>query len=300
MSFIVTGGAGFIGSNIVETLVKNDEKVTVVDNLHTGSLDNMKGVKDKIDVVVGGMEKLTDMKPGSVDGIFHFGIPSSSPMYKDNHTLTGDAINDMIRVLDFARKNDSKIVFASSSSVYSGLEPPHREDMDILVSDYYTEARLCMERLAELYYQLHGVNTIALRLFSVYGPHEENKGVFANLISQFMWSMKRDEQPVIYGDGSQKRDFTYVRGIVEAAMLAMKSDIKNDIFNVGTGKCYDLNDVVDILNKLLGTSIKPKYIENPIKNYVQTTHADTTKAENVLKFRFRKSIDECIREYMDL
>lgn len=239
------------------------------------------------------------MKLDGIEGVFHFGIASSSPMYKENPLVTGEAINDMIRVLEFARKNDSKIVFASSSSIYNGLEPPHREDMQIKVTDYYTEARLCMERLARLYHQVHGVSTIALRLFSVYGPKEESKGKYANLVSQFLWCMKRGEQPLIYGDGSQRRDFIYVKGIVEAFSLAMKSDIKCDVFNAGTGKCYDMNELVGILNKVLGTSIQAKYIENPIKNYVQTTLADTSKAERMLNFRYERGLEECIREYMN-
>jgi UDP-glucose 4-epimerase len=295
MVLLVTGGAGFIGSNLVEDLVDKDGEVTVLDSLHTGSLDNLNDVKDRIKIVVGDIKKLPHMKLANVDGIFHFGIPSSSPMYKDNPMLVGDAINDMIGVLEFARKNDSRVVFASSSSVYNDQEPPHREEMNIKVRDYYTEARLCMERLANLYNRLYGVGTIALRLFSIYGPHEKSKGRYANLVSQFLWEMRKGGAPLIFGDGEQSRDFVYVKDVVRAAIMAFESKIKFDIFNVGTGKSYTLNQLVDLLNDVLGTSIKPKYVENPIKNYVSHTLADTSKAEKLLNFRYKYALEEGMR-----
>ena len=119
---------------------------------------------------------------------------------------------------------------------------------------------------------------------SVYGLHEESKGRFANLISQFLWSMLKNEQPVIYGNGTQTRDFTFVGDVVQANILAINSKVKNDVFNVGTGKATSLNELVDILNRLLGKNIEPKYIKIPVKNYIRTQLADISKIKKALNY----------------
>jgi UDP-glucose 4-epimerase len=153
----------------------------------------------------------------------------------------------MVAIMELARqKGSKKVVFASSSSVYNGVPTPHREDVVIPVKDYYTEARLAIERIAELY----GIDYAGLRFFSVYGPHEEAKGTYANMITQFLWEMKAGERPVIFGDGSQTRDFTFVRDIVDALLLTSKKGI--GIFNAGTGKSFSFNYVVDLVKRCGG------------------------------------------------
>ena len=188
---LVTGGAGFIGSNLVELLLKKGNDVVVVDNLHTGSLENLKEFKNKVEFINKSCGEITLEDIGEIDGIFHIGIYSSSPMYKEDRSLVGKAINDFLNILELARRENCKLVFASSSSIYNGNPVPWREDMDIKVTDFYTEARYAMERLADLYHQLHGVESIGLRFFSVYGPKERYKGKYANLVSQFLWAMKK-------------------------------------------------------------------------------------------------------------
>lgn len=204
-------------------------------------------------------------------------------MYKQNPRLVGDSINDTIELFEFVRKNHNikKVIFASSSSLYNGIKPPHREDMNIRVTDYYTEARLAIERIAKLYNVLYGIKSVGLRFFSVYGPHEESKGKYANIISQFLWDMIHNKSPVVYGDGKQERDFVYVRDVVKACLLILNTDFDFDIYNVGTGLSYSFNDVVDILNDALGTDIMAKYIEMPMKNYVDKTLADIIKIRSI-------------------
>lgn len=220
---------------------------------------------------------------------------SASPMYRDNPTRVAEVVEGMIRVLECARANNSQIVFASTSSIYNGITPPHKEDVVPKISDYYTEGRVGAERMSQLYTQLYGVNTAAMRFFSVYGYHEEAKKGYANLVTQFLWAMKKGEQPVIYGDGEQRRDFTFVSDVVDAMVRAV--NVKGyDVFNVGTGKNYSLNEMVDKLNKALGTRIKPKYVKMPVSNYVMETLADTKKAEKVLGFKAKVSLDEGIRK----
>lgn len=298
MRILVTGGAGFIGSNLVEELA-GEHEVIVLDNFHTGSMENLRNVQDKVEIVRASCCEILNLKLPSPDIIFHFGIPSSSPMYKENPRLVGEAINDAICIFEFARQNGcKKVIFASTSSIYNGLPLPFREDMQPKVTDYYTEARIAIERIAKLYYELHDVKSIGLRFFSIYGFHERAKGKYANVVTQFLWDMKEDRQPLIFGDGNQTRDFTFVKDVVQICKLAMDSDLNCEIINVGTGKSHSFNEVVDILNKLLGKDIKPKYVENPIKNYVWHTLADPTKMQTLLGFTPRYSLEEGIKELL--
>ena len=289
---VVTGGCGFIGSNLVERLVRDGYSVTIFDNLHTGSLENIKGLD--VEFFNEPYSKMADIVP-KADVVFHLGIPSSSPMYKRNPKLVGKAINDAIDIFEYAKKNGCKVVYASSSSVYNGNKVPYREDMPIYVTDFYTECRYAIERLAKLYNSLFGVKSVGLRFFSIYGPKEEFKKQYANIVSQFLWAMKRDEPPVIFGDGTQTRDFTHVYDVVEALILAWKKDFECEIFNVGTGVAHSFNEIVEILNRLLGKNIKPIYKPNPIKNYVYHTLADTSKAEKMLGFKAKISLEEGLR-----
>ena len=303
MKVLVTGGAGFIGSNIVRSLLEDGHEVVVLDNLHTGNRKNLAGLD--LTVVEGSVSDILELRDriGGVDGIFHQGVFSSSPMYRKDPFLVAEALKGMIALLEFARGAGAPVVFASTSSLYNGLEPPHREDMIPLVTDYYTEARYAMERIAELYWKLHGVRTVALRYFSIYGPHEEYKGKYANIVSQFLWDLAEGKAPVIFGDGSQTRDFVFVEDVVRANRLAMdrlrSGRIEFDVFNVGTGRNVSFNEVIRMLNAALGKDIQPEYVPNPIKNYVAHTKADTSKAERVLGFRAKVSLEEGIRKLID-
>lgn len=298
MSILVTGGAGFIGSNLVEDLLASGKKVTVLDNLDTGSTSNLKNLSGDLEVIEGNCVDVSkfNLKP---DAIYHLGIPSSSPMYKRNFFLVGEAINGSIAVFELARSAKCRVVYASSSSLYSGLTPPHSEDMSIQVADYYTEARFAIERIAELYKRLFSVPSAGMRFFSVYGPKEKAKRQYANIVSQFLWEMMKGKSPVIYGDGTQTRDFIYVKDVVRAMILAMDSDY-HGILNVGTGTAYSFNDVVDLINEErinegIGSEIKPKYVDNPIKNYVSRTLADMSKAKEILGFEAHFTLNDGIR-----
>ena len=294
MKALVTGGAGFIGSNLVAAIFDKYE-VTVLDNFHTGSMSNLDLVRNDVMVIKGSCSDCLafNLKP---DVIYHLGIPSSSPMYKSNPMLVGEAINGMIAIMELAKRSGTrKVVIASSSSLYNGIPTPHREDASIPVTDYYTEARLGIERVAELYNKLYGIDYAALRFFSVYGPHERAKGSYANMVSQFLWTMQVGNAPVIYGDGTQTRDFIFVEDVTAALVMAAWSG--TGVFNLGTGKSYSFNHVVDLLNKKLGMSLKPVYKENPIQNYVLDTQADTSKMK-ALGFEARWSLEEGIVQTM--
>ncbi len=296
MSTLVTGGAGFIGSNLVEALLAAGDEVVVLDNMHTGSPSNLAGLKGRLQLVQGSCNDLPhmDLDP---QRIYHLGIPSSSPMYRKDPNLVGEAINGFVSVFELARRSGSRVVYASSSSLYSGLLPPHREDMTIEVTDYYTEARLAMERMAQLYQRLYGISSVGLRFFSVYGPREGAKKQYANMVTQFLQEMKTGRRPLIYGDGTQSRDFTYVLDVVRAMRLAMDSDY-HGIVNVGTGKSWSFNEVIELLSRKMGRSAEAEYVQNPIKNYVMHTRADTDKAESIIGFKSKFSLEDGIEQLL--
>ncbi len=240
---IVTGGAGFIGTNLVEKLV-NDNEVLVIDNLHTGSNQNLKEFESENLKVVNDDAKSITKMDFDADVVFHLGFYSASPMYRSNPMLVSEVVAGMTAVLEYARERQAPVVFSSTSSIYNGVKPPHREDIIPEVTDLYTEGRIASERLGLLYQKLHGVNVAAMRFFSVYGYHEKAKDGYANLATQFLWAMKRDEAPVIYGDGEQRRDFIFAGDVADALIKA--SDVKGfEIFNVGYGKNYSLNELVE-------------------------------------------------------
>lgn len=299
MKYLVTGGAGFIGSNLVEKLLEKGNDIIILDNLHTGSVENIKDFKEKVATHIAHCSDVNSIEAiKELDGIFHLGMPSSSPMYKQNPQLVSKAIGEFITMLELAKRDKCKMVYASTSSLYSGNPTPWKEDMPIHVTDFYTEARYAMERLAKFYHDHYGVHSIGLRFFSVYGPREEAKKQYANLITQFAWAIKNGEQPVIYGDGEQSRDFIYVEDVVNALILGMDSGIGFGIYNVGTGKSLSLNQIIEILNRHFCTNIGAKYIENPVKNYVPNTLADTAKAEKELVFRAKIDVVKGIKKYL--
>jgi UDP-glucose 4-epimerase len=304
MNVLVTGGVGFIGSHIVSKLVSLSHNVFVIDNFHTGSKENLKHDIDKIKIFEGNVGKVGDFNLPKIDTIIHCGMYSSTPMYRKNPTLVSEVINDAIGLFEFAKNNNSKVVIASSSSIYNSLSLPWKEDMQPVVTDLYTEARIGVERLAKLYHDWHGLNVVILRFFSVYGSREESKKNFANNISQFIWNIIKDKPPVIYGDGTQTRDFTFIDDTVRAVILAMNSDLKFEIINIGSGTKTSFNEIIKIINNKLGKNVQSEYVENPLKNYVSHTLADTQKAKELLdfeaEFKLEDGIEKTIEYYKTL
>jgi UDP-glucose 4-epimerase len=188
-----------------------------------------------------------------------------------------------------------RLVYASTSSLYGDLPLPWREDMAINATpNAYAASKLAFEYLAKVYTTNNGLETVGLRYFSIYGPGEETKGPYANMVSQFMWAVRKDEHPIVYGDGNQTRDFTYVDDAVRANLLAVHTKYVGDVFNVGTGRETTINNVLKILGVLVGKPVKAKYVPNPISNYIYRTVADTSKAEKLLGFRAEVPLAEGI------
>jgi len=303
MKFLVIGGAGFIGCNIVRRLVREDYEVAVLDDMSLGKEENLKGLPSKkVSLVIGDVRdaSLVEELTKDVAGVFHVAARSSAPMFSPD-PREGIEVNlkGFLNVMDAARRRDFPVVYASTSSLYGRCKPPHREDMLVMPGSFYEYSFYARELATSLYAELYGLRVVGLRYFSVYGPQEEYKGRYANNISQFLWGMMKGERPVIYGDGTQTRDFTFVKDVVEASILAMKSGLKGEVVNVGTGIATSFNTIIELLNKELGTSIKPTYVPNPIKNYVMNTQADTAKAQRLLTFRAKVSLKEGIRRTVE-
>ncbi|MGC8848803.1 MAG: NAD-dependent epimerase/dehydratase family protein, partial [Conexivisphaera sp.] len=282
--YLVTGGAGFIGSNLVADLVRKGNEVIVVDTMETGNVELLRGLDVEV-YRMGAHEfyERGDWREG-FDGNFHLGKPSASPMYRSDRNRIVELVRGTIAMLEIARELDVKVVSAGTSSVYNGLSPPHREDMPVQPTDFYTEARLFEERLSRVYELLYGVRWNELRFFSVYGPREEHKGKYANLITQAMWAGMRGEEFVIYGDGTQRRDFVYVEDAVRATILAMERGRPGEAYNVGTGVSTTFNDVFRIVKEETGYEGEPLYVPNPLRSYQMFTQADTSKARRELGF----------------
>ncbi|MBN1786756.1 MAG: NAD-dependent epimerase/dehydratase family protein [Candidatus Methanofastidiosa archaeon] len=298
MKYLIIGGAGFIGSNLSKYLFNKGHDIIVCDNLHTGSKANIAELEDDIVFYNKNCKGLDANELEGIDGIYHMGIYSSSPMYKENNNLVGEVINEFLHVLGLARDMDVRMVWASTSSIYNGNPTPWREDMPVMVKDYYGEARYYLERLARLHYDWYGVSSLAMRFFSVYGPGEEAKRQYANLVSQFLWAMRDGNNPVLYGDGSQRRDFIFVSDVIRGLEMAMGSKVKNDILNLGTGRSCSLLELVDILNDKMGKEISPAFVENKIRGYVGETLADTKKSKEILGFESKISLESGIERLL--
>jgi UDP-glucose 4-epimerase len=196
--------------------------------------------------------------------------------------------------MEFAKKKGASVVMASSSSIYNGHPPPQREDMVPFIADFYTEARLSAERLALLYGKMFGVKSTCLRFFSVYGPNEASKGRYANLVSQFIWDLQAGRRPVVYGDGTQTRDFVYVKDVIDACLKAAESQ-PTGVFNVGTGRSYTVNEMLGKVMNVIGVQLEPRHVPIPMSNYVMHTQADTRKAKSELGFEAKFSLDDGLK-----
>lgn len=297
---LVTGGAGFIGSNFCN-LNKNKFEITALDNLFLGDEDNL---DKEIKFIKGDACKMEDLeKVGKVDYVVHLAGTSSAPMFMGDGFIRGyvNSIQSFATVLEWARKNGTKkVVYASTSSLYGNNPLPLLETQVVTPINHYSVTKKVYEDCARCYNKVYPeMDIIGFRFMSVYGPNEEAKGIYANLISQFCWDIGRDLVPVIYGDGTQTRDFTNVRDVVQGLTLAIehKEKLGADVFNIGTGKGTMVNEVVDALNKAFGKNIQPKHIENPVKeNYVVGQYADIGKIQRVLGYKPTVKLEDGIRE----
>lgn len=272
---LVTGGAGFIGSNLANTLA-TDNQVIALDNEYLGTPENL---SDDVEYV--NADVLDDDLPTDVDVVFHLAALSSREMLEE-HPRQGARVNieGFVNVVEQAKKDGcDTVVYASTSSIYGSQQEPCPEDMHVEASTGYDASMMGRERYAEYYGDFFDMSLAGMRFFSVYqgyGGNEGHKGEFANTISQFADQLANGDAPVLWGDGSQSRDFTHVSDIVRGLTLAAEHEL-DGVFNLGTGESYSFNEMVAMINAELGTDIEPEYEPVPLENYVYHTKADPSR-----------------------
>ncbi|WP_435159761.1 NAD-dependent epimerase/dehydratase family protein [Haladaptatus sp. DFWS20] len=292
---LVTDGAGFIGSNLANRLAE-DNDVVAVDDGYLGTAENL---DDAVEFHDGSV--LDDDLPTDVDVVFHLAALSSYAMHEEN-PAKGARVNvgDFVNTVEQARNDGcDTVVYASTSSIYGSRTEPLPEYMDIKARTGYEASKLARERYAEYFANHYDMNMAGMRFFSVYqgyGGAEEHKGEFDNIIAQFADDIANGRSPEIYGDGKQTRDFTHVSDIVRGLVLAAENELTG-VYNLGTGRSYDFNTIVEYINRELGTDVEPEYIENPISEdvYVHDTKADVTKFKHATGWKPKISFKEGVR-----
>ena len=301
MKFLVTGGAGFIGSNIAEELLKRGNSVRVLDNFSTGRRENIKEILNDIELIEGDICNY-DAVVKSVKGIeviLHEAALPSVPRsiidpIKSNEVNVGGTLN----VLNAAKDNGVKrVVFASSSSIYGDTpELPKHEGMIPNPLSPYAVSKLTGEKYCNVFSKIYGFETTALRYFNVFGPRQDPSSQYSAVIPKFIKAILSDEQPTIYGDGEQSRDFTYIANVVDANILAATKEYESGLaMNCACHDQITLNQLVNEINSLLGKRIKPKYID-PRAGDIKHSFAAIEKIKSTLGFSPSVSFEEGLKK----
>lgn len=287
-SYLVTGGAGFIGSHLTEELVRRGHAVRVVDNLATGKRRNLEHIPG-VEFVEGDLAD-PSVAPRVVEGIDYVlhqaAIPSVPRSVKDPVSSNRANIDASLNILVAARDAGVKrLVYAGSSSAYGDTPTlPKREDMPTNPLSPYALQKLVAEQYCQMFTRLYGFETVTIRYFNVFGPRQDPGSPYSGVISLFSTALLENRQPVIYGDGEQTRDFTYVANVVDGVLRACEAkQAAGEVINVATGGRISLNELLRTMNGIVGTAIEPVYRE-PRAGDVRDSQADITKARTLLGY----------------
>ena len=303
-TYLVTGAAGFIGSNIVEELVRRGETVRTLDNLATGHMENLTPVRQKIQWHEADIRELESIRPDfeGVDYVIHLAaIPSVPRSVADPLTSNAVNIDGTLNVLLAARDAGVKrLVFAASSAAY-GDHPalPRVETQEPRPLSPYALTKLAGEYYCRIFTQVYGLETVALRYFNIFGPRQSPDSPYSGVLSLFISAYMQGKTPVIYGDGEQSRDFTYIENTVDATLRACTApNAPGHVINVGTGERHTLNETIRILNGIFGAQITPRY-DAPRAGDVQHSHADISLARRLLGYEPKVRFEEGLRKTVD-
>lgn len=298
--YLVIGGGGFIGSNIVERLVHMEEKVRVLDNFSTGKRENVASWLDCIDLIEGDIRDPEAVRQAikGVDYVLHqAALPSvprsvADPLSTHQVNATG-TLNVLVAARDAGAK---RLVYASSSSVYgNSSELPKREDMPPNPISPYAVSKLAGENYCQAFYQVYGLETVCLRYFNVFGPRQDPASQYAAVVPKFITAMLDGQPLVIYGDGTQSRDFTYVENVVQANLLACQAKgVGGEVFNVACGQRFTLLELVEGLERATGKQAEPEFAP-PRTGEVKHSQAAIEKTCGQLQYRPVVRFEEGLR-----
>ena len=301
MNYLITGGAGFIGSNIVEELLARGESVRVLDNFSTGKRENIQPFLDKIELIEGDVRSYHIVRE-AVDGVevilHQAALPSVPRSIRDPITTNEVNVGGTLNILDAAKDAKVKrVVFASSSSVYGdNPELPKHEGMMPNPLSPYAVSKLAGENYCRVFSRIYGLHTVALRYFNVFGPRQDPNSQYSAVIPKFIKAIKENKQPIIYGDGTQSRDFTYIANVIEANILAATVDCETPLTtNCATHGQTTLNELVSKINNLSGKNIKPIY-DTPRSGEIKHSFASIDKIRNVLGYNIVTDFDKGLIE----
>ena len=303
-TFLVTGGAGFIGSHIAEALARRGDRVRVLDNLSTGFLSNLEGFRDRIEFIEGDVTdaKVVARAVEGVDCVFHEAALASVPLSVerplDSHAACATGT---VTLLDAARRAGvRRVVYAGSSAAYGDQPTASKRETDLPAPlSPYAAAKLAGELYCQAFWSSFALETVAIRYFNVFGPRQDPASQYSAVIPLFITAILAGRQPLIYGDGRQSRDFSFVANVAHANLLAADApEAVGRTINAADGRSIDLLRLLDLLNRLLGTKVKPQ-LAPPRPGDVRESQADITLARRLLGYEPQVDFEEGLRRSID-
>jgi len=296
MKFVVTGGAGFIGSHLAKYLVKNNHEVIIIDDLSRGSLDNIEEIKNKIEfhnVDVSNYDEVLSVID-TPDGIFHQAALASVPQsFKEPEKYHKVNVIGTENIFKIGKKFGAKVIFASSSSIYGDqTQFPIQEDVEKKPLNPYGQTKLDDEKIASTY-AAEGLRVIGLRYFNVYGIGQNPS--YAGVIPKFIERLSEHKPPIIEGDGTNVRSFTYIDDVIRANFLAFESDVDHTFFNIATENMTSINELAEIMIKISGLDLKPIY-DKPRKGDIKKSYADISRAKKLLGWIPEVNLEEGLQK----
>jgi nucleoside-diphosphate-sugar epimerase len=301
--YLVTGGAGFIGSHLTEALVRRGHAVRVLDNLSTGKRRNLEHI-DGVEFIEGDLADLNACVRAvqGIDYVLHqAAIPSVPRSVKDPISSNRSNIDGSLNILVAARDAGvRRLVYAGSSSAYGDTPTlPKREDMPTRPLSPYALQKLVAEQYCQMFTALYGRETVTIRYFNVFGPRQDPGSAYSGVISLFSTALLEGRQPTIYGDGEQTRDFTYVANVVDGVLRACEApNASGEVINVATGGRISLNELLRTMNTIVGTSIEPIFAEGRAGD-VRDSQADITRAQRLLGYAPSVGLEDGLRDTLD-
>jgi UDP-glucose 4-epimerase len=304
-TYLVTGVAGFIGSSIARALIARGERVRGIDNFSTGKRENLIGL-EAVELIEGDLNSpgLAERACSGVEYIFHEAALPSVPRSVKDPVASNDAnVNATVKLLDAARNSGVKrVVYAGSSSAY-GNSPslPKKEDMLPAPLSPYAVSKLAGELYMSVFHRVYGLETVTLRYFNVFGPHQDPTSQYSGVLAVFISRMLRNQTPTIHGDGEQSRDFTYIENVVSANLLAAAADagkVAGRVFNVATGSRISLNETAELLREITGYAGKIVY-DDERPGDVKHSLADISSAQAQFGYKPEVSFPDGLRKTVD-